>query len=136
MYRLVNVGVLALAGLLVACTGAGDVQTTEAAGSPLSTPVGHSPGASPGTSGVSPECSDSFAGLREMQVSSITELGDVPDEVEPTIEACESVDEWIAAAAEVIDDDLNPNTAAMLLRMHCDSSSVSNSPICQELASS
>lgn len=140
MYRLLNVGVLALAGTLVACTGAAEVQTTEPAGSPLSTPVGHSPGTSPGaspaTSDVSPECSDSFAALAEMQVSSVSELGDLAEEVEPTVESCESVAEWIAGASEVIPEDINPNTAEMLLRMQCDSPSLSNTPLCEELASS
>jgi hypothetical protein len=136
MYRLLNVGVLALAGILVACAGAGDIQTTEPAGSPVSTPAGQSPGGSPGTAGVSPECNDSFAALAEAQVSSISELGDLADEVEPTLEACESIEEWIAAAGEVIADDVDPDAARMLLGMHCDSPELSDTLICEELASS
>ncbi len=135
MFRLLVV--VAVAGLMAACTGQGDQPTDQSTGSPVSTPISGSPDASGATgAGASPECTESFSGVADTGASSITELGDLGEEVEATIEACESLDEWVAAAEEVIGDDINPNTAALLLRMNCGSPSMANTPLCQELASS
>lgn len=129
--------VLALAGLLVACTGQGEGTTDQPTASAVSAPTTASPDASDAAgSSASAECTDSFAALADTGATSITELGDLPDEVAPTIESCESVDEWIAAAQETIGDEFNPNTAELLLRMNCDDLSLANSTICRELASS
>lgn len=146
MYRFLTP--LALAVTLVACTGQGDgatdrspevtTGTTPAAtGSPNATgETGQGTAGSTGSGSASAACSEAFAPLGEMQLTSITELGDLSDEVEPTIEACESVDDWIAGARDVIADDVNPNTARLLLRMNCDGAGLSRTEICRELASS
>ncbi len=128
---------LAAAGLLAGCTGQGDGATDQAGQATPGTTARESPAATgDATSSASAECNESFEGLAGMEIGSITELGDLSAEVEPTIESCESVAEWVAAADEVVADDVNPNTAALLLRMNCGSPSLSNTEICRELASS
>ena len=126
--------VLTLAALLVACTGQGDGTAGDSPATTLSPPVS-SPAGSTGGGTASAECTDSFAAIEELEIESVTDLGGL-EEVEATIESCESVDEWVAAAEQVIGDDINPNTAALLLRMNCGQPSLSNTLICEELASS
>jgi hypothetical protein len=123
--------VLALAGLLVACSdqGAGSGQPSGAAA------------ASGGTSGntaTSPSaaCSEAFAPLAEMEIASLSDLGDLEAEVEPTIQSCESVADWSAGAQQVVDDDINPNTVALLLGISCQDQSLDSTPICEEVAAS
>lgn len=134
MYRLLIV--LAVASLLSACASQGDeASDAPPASSPMSASA--SPDASDaGTGTASSECTDAFADVEAAGVSDITELGDLQAEVAPTVESCESLDEWVAAAQDVIGDDVNPNTAALLLRMNCGDLSLANTPLCQELASS
>ena len=136
MFRILTI--TALAGMLVACTGQGEPTTDQATTPPpVSTPASGSPQASGAAgSSASDECTESFGGVADAGVTSITELGDLGEEVEVTIEACESLDEWIAGAEQVLPDDINPNTAALLLRMNCGSPSMANTPLCRELASS
>ncbi len=135
MFRFLTV--VALAATLVACTGQGDGATDQPSASSVSGPVTGSPDATGAAgSSASDECTDSFSALADTGATSITELGDLPDEVAPTIETCESVDEWISAAQETLGSEFNPNTAALLLRMNCSDLSLANSTICQELASS
>jgi hypothetical protein len=131
MYR--RLIVLALAGLLVACTTQGNGETDEPPGSGAAESAGASGGAS---SGASAACEGAFAPLAEMQISSVSELGDLPNEVEPTIESCESVADWIAGAQQVIEEEIRPNTAVFLLRIKCEDPSFNDTPICEELASS
>jgi hypothetical protein len=135
MFRLLTV--LTLAGMLVACTDQGEPATDQPSPSPVSSPLTGSPDASDAADGsASSECTEAFGGIEDAGATSITDLGDLREEVEPTIEACQSLEEWVAAAQEVIADDINPNTAALLLRMNCGSPSMANTPLCQELASS
>jgi hypothetical protein len=140
MHRFVTI--LALAGLLVACTGqgAGDIEqpTDEpAATAPSTTPAASATASDGGASGTSVDCAEAFSALAEEDISSITELGDLPDEVEPTIESCASVEEWIAGAQQVVDEEFNPGTANLLLGILCDGEmSLSGTEICRELASS
>jgi len=132
MFRFLTV--LVLASLLVACTNQGDGDPDDSADSVASRPASASPGASGGTPGTaSAACADAFAPLVEMDISSISELGDLPDEVQPTVEACESVADWIAGAGEVIGGEINPGAADFLLRVHCDDLSLARAPICEEL---
>ena len=123
--------VLAIAGLLVACTDQG-----AASGGPSGTAVGQSPGASGGTSGTATSaCSQAFAPLTELEIGSLSDLADLQAEVEPTIQSCESVSDWIAGAQQVVDDNINPNTVALLLKINCQDQSLDSTPICEELAS-
>lgn len=129
--------VLVLAGLLAACASQGDGATNGAAGASASAGAPSSAGASGGATGTaSAACSEAFAPLAELEISSMSELGDLQDEVQPTVEACESVADWIAGAQEVIEDEVRPGTADFLLRVACDDLSLARTPICEELASS
>jgi hypothetical protein len=124
---------LALVGLLAACTTQGD-GTTDA---PIGSTDAESTGAPDGTSTTAtPACEEAFAPLAGEEIASISELGDLVAELEPTIETCESVDDWIAGAQTVVAEDINPSTARLLLGIQCNDPGLANSPVCQELASS
>jgi hypothetical protein len=123
--------VLAIAGLLVACTDQG-----EGSAQPSGSAVGGSPETSGDTSTASAACNEAFAPLAEMEIGSLSDLGDLRAEVEPTIQGCESVADWIAGAQQVVDDDINPNTVALLLNIICADQSLDDTPICDEIASS
>jgi hypothetical protein len=123
---------LALVGLLTACTNQGDGETE--------TPIGSETMGSPGTSGpavgaASPACEEAFAPLAEMEIASLSDLGDLQAELQPTIESCESVADWIAGAQQVVADEINPSTAELLLGIQCNDPTLSNSPVCEDLAS-
>ena len=104
--------VLAIAGLLVACTdqggagsgrasrliGRGAAESGGAASDPSAAATRHSPRSQRWRSVLCPTSATSRA------------------EVEPTIQSCESVADWIAGAQQVVDDDINPNTVALLLK--------------------
>lgn len=141
MFRLILV--LAVAGLLVACTGQNAGGGNGSAGAEASTGAASSPDASAdasgaaGTSGgATAECTEAFGPVAEMDVTTLSELGDLQAEVEPTVDACESIDDWVAGAGDVIEDDVNPNTARLLLGIFCNDPTLSNSRICEELATS
>jgi hypothetical protein len=129
MYRLIIL--LAVAGLLVACDAArgpaadgspGTAGSFDAAGA----------GAAPVAS-ASAACNESFGPLAEMEVGALSDLGDLPNEVGPTIEACESIADWTAGAQQLFDDEINPNTVRFLLQINCNDLSLANTPICEEL---
>jgi hypothetical protein len=136
MFRFLTLSVLAL--VLAACGQAGASPSTDGSEpvSPgMSAPESAAPsGDAAGT--ASAECTEAFAPIEEMELTSLTELGDLPDEVGATIEACGSIDEWIAAAEGAVDDEINPNTVRLLLGMSCGDTSLSRTEICRELASS
>ena len=136
MYRIL--GMLVVVAVLAACgQGGGATTDASAVSSPATSPSGSAMATDDmgGTGTASPECSDSFSGIEEMEVTSITELGDLPEEVQPTIENCESLDEWVAAAEQALGDEVNPSTASLLLGLNCGDPSVANTPLCRELAS-
>jgi hypothetical protein len=122
---------LALVGLLAACGDQGGGQS--------GSPVGSS-GGSAGVGGTSTEptaaCAEAFAPIADLDISALSDLGDHKAEVAQTIQACESVADWIAGAQQVIDVEINPNTVALLLNIDCADQSLDDSPICKELASS
>ena len=135
MYRFLTV--LVLAGLLVACTDQGDGQSDASLDSaPTSTAAASAAGSGAASSRASAACVESFAALGEMDVASLSDLGDLEAEVQPTVEACESVADWVAAAQDVIGEEVNPNTAAFLLQIHCADLSLGDTSICEELAAS
>ena len=120
---------LALAGLLAAC---------QSQGSASEEPVGS--GAAPGASSSaaaggepSAACAEAFAPLAAMNLQSVSELGDLEDEVTATIEGCESVDDWIAGADQVVANEVRPGAAELLLRIRCDQPGVGDTPICESL---
>jgi hypothetical protein len=109
--------VLALAGLLVACTTQGDSTSEQPTGSGASTGAEASAGASGGAATASAACEEAFA--------PVADLG--------TIEGCESVADWVAGAQQVIDGEVRPATARILLGIGCADLSLSRTPICQEV---
>jgi hypothetical protein len=139
MYR--NLIIIALIGLLAACTAQGDGETSdtsvEATPSAVSSAsAGASPGMSDGAAGTaSAACTEAFAPLGEQDVSSISDLADL-EEVEATIQECESIADWIAGAQEVIGEEVNPSTAQLLLEIRCELPSLSDAAVCEEVASS
>ena len=125
--------VVALAGILAACATQGERQ------SPGSTPT-TSASDSAASSGVAPgepsaACAEAFAPLAEMELGSTSDLGGL-SELELTVESCESVADWIAGAQQVVESEVRPGAADLLLRIRCESGSLSGTPICEELASS
>jgi hypothetical protein len=123
--------VMALAGLLAACSGqggGGDASTAPAASTAASAASSE---AASGT--ASAACTEAFAPLAELGITSTSELGDLQEEVQPTIESCESVADWIAGAQTVVADEVRPGTADLLLRIQCEDLSLGNTAICEEL---
>ncbi|MDQ2674740.1 MAG: hypothetical protein M3Y40_08790 [Chloroflexota bacterium] len=126
---------VALMGLLAACStqGGGTTEST-APGASTGESAAASAAASTGAAGTaSADCSAAFAPIADLGVQSTSELGDLAEEVRPTIEACESVADWIAGAQEVVADEVRPGTADLLLRIQCEDMGLAGTPICQEL---
>jgi hypothetical protein len=126
---------MAIFGLLAACSAQGDGSTESTApAASMAASADASGGAATGASGTaSAGCAEAFAPLVEMEISSMSELGDLAAEVRPTVEACESVADWIAGAGEVIGGEVNPGSADFLLRVQCNDLSLANTSICEEL---
>lgn len=123
---------LALVSLLAACSTQGG-----ATGEPLgSAPLGSSGASGAAMGEASTACADAFAPLADMEVASLSDLGDLQEEVQPTLEACESVADWVAGAQQVVPEEVNPNTARLLLGIQCNDPSLSNAPVCEDLTSS
>ena len=122
---------LALVVLLAACGDQGGGQSGGPVGS-----SGASAGPGIPSSEPSADCAEAFAPIADLDISALSDLGDHAAEVEPTIQSCESVADWIAGAQQVINVEINPNTVALLLNIDCADRSLDDSPICKELASS
>jgi hypothetical protein len=123
---------LALVSLLAACSTQGG-GSTEPLGS---APVGSSGASGAATGTASAACSEAFAPLADQEIASLSDLGDLTEELQPTIEACESVADWVAGAQEVVPEEVNPNTARLLLGIQCNDPSLSSAPVCEDLTSS
>ena len=123
--------IVALVGLLAGCASQGTGESNGAVGSvPLAS--GSESGAVAGA--PSSACAEAFAPIADMNFEETSELGDLTDELDPTIENCESVADWISGAQEVITEEVRPGTADLLLRIRCESPSLSATPICEELS--
>jgi hypothetical protein len=129
MFR--NLFVLVIVGLLVACTTQGDGATDGTLETDASM-VAEESGAAMGTATAA--CEESFAPLAGMEIEETSDLGDVPDEVQPTVEACESVADWIAGAQTALGIEVTTGGADFLLRLQCDDESLSDTAICEELS--
>jgi hypothetical protein len=127
MFR--NLFVLVIIGLLAACTTQGD-GATDGTLEPDASMAQESGTAT----GASAACEESFAPLAEMEISETSDLSDVPDDVQPTVEACESVADWIAGAQAALGIEVSAGGADFLLRFQCEDQSVSGAPICEELS--
>jgi hypothetical protein len=125
---------LALIGLLAACTSGGGGQTDESTEPLGSTAASMDPASSGVAAGgeASPECAAAFEPLAEMELSSTSDLGDLP-EVDATVEACASLADWTAGAQGVVEEEINPNVVEMLLGIRCNTPGLANTPVCEEL---
>ncbi len=125
---------LALVGLLAACTSGTDGQNRDSTDAVASGAAASDSASNDVTAGGEPsaECSAAFEPLAEMELSSTSDLGDLP-EVDATIEACASLADWTAGAQQVVEDDINPNVVEMLLGIRCNSPSLGNTPVCEDL---
>ena len=126
---------MAVIGLLVACTTQDDGDADGSIGAAASSAPA-SAGASGPPSNASAACESAFGPIAELEISSISELGDLPEELRPTIEGCESVGDWVAGAGQALGIEVNPNTARLLLDINCADQSLDDTPICEELACS
>ena len=120
---------VALAGLLAACSTQGDGQTNQ---SPSSSAPDTSGSARTATDEPTAACAAAFAPLAEMELTSTSDLGELA-EVDLTIASCESVADWMAGAQQVVDNEVRPGAADLLLRIRCEAGSLSGTPICEEL---
>ena len=120
---------VALAGLLAACSAQGDGQTDP---SPSQSAPDSSGSARTATDEPSAACAESFAPLAELELTSTSDLGELA-EVDLTIESCESVADWMAGAQQVVENEVRPGAADLLLRIRCETGSLSGTPICEEL---
>lgn len=140
MYRNLII-VIALIGLLAACSTQGDGDTTEtstntAPSAAASASAGSSGNAAGGAAGTpSAACTDAFAAVAEQDVTSLSGMADLP-EVEATIEQCESLADWMAGASEVLGEEVNPSTAALLLDIRCALPALDGTAVCEEAAAS
>ena len=116
----------ALAVLLVACANQGGGESVEPDGSTSATSAGTA-------SGPTSACEEAFAPIADQNLSSLSELSEFQEELQPTVESCESVADWVAGASQALGIDANPNTAAMLLQTVCTDQSLSRTAICEEL---
>jgi hypothetical protein len=128
MFR--NLFIFVVIALLAACTTQGDGATDGTVDTDAS--MAQESGGATGT--ASAACEESFAPLAEMEISETSDLGDVPDEVQPTVEACESVADWIAGAQSALGIEVSAGGADFLLRTQCDDPAMTDAPICEELA--
>ena len=125
--------IVALVGLLVGCTAQGDGATESTAPGASTAASAGASDASTGTGTASADCAEAFAPIADLGVTSTSELGDLADDVQPTIEACESVADWIAGAQEVVADEVRPGTVDLLLRIQCEDQALARTAICEEL---
>jgi hypothetical protein len=141
MFRFLTV--LVLAGLLGACSTQGDgpsgqsLEPGSSTGAAASADATDASGAAGSTAAGEPsaECAEAFAPLADMGLESTSDFGDLA-EVEVTVERCESIADWMAGAQQVVDGEISPGGADLLLRIRCDDPSLAETPICEELASS
>ena len=133
--------IVALIGLLAACSTQGDGETADtsmdAAPSVVaSASADASAGSSEGATGTaSAACADAFAAVADQDVSSLSAMADLP-EVEATIQQCESIADWMAGASDVIGEEVNPSTAQLLLDIRCQLPALGNTAVCEEVAAS
>jgi hypothetical protein len=123
--------VLVFIGLLAACTTQGDGAADETL---ETTPSMAAEGTGAATGTASAACEEAFAPLAEMEIEDTSHLADLPDEVQPTVEACESVADWTAGAQQVLGVEVSAGGADFLLRFQCEDTELTDAPICEELA--
>jgi hypothetical protein len=85
--------------------------------------------------GSAMSCEDAFAALDIAEISSMSDLESIGDELDETIEACGSVEDWQSAIADVVPE-LDTSEAEQFLRDRCAEADdeIAESRICQEVA--
>jgi hypothetical protein len=136
-----NIIIIALIGLLAACSAQGDGTTTDSSDQAEPTAVASASAGASGDTSTGPAgeasaaCSEAFAGLAGEEITSLSDLADL-EGVEATIQECESVADWMAGAGEVIGEEVNPSTAQLLLTIRCELPSLADTAVCEEVAAS
>lgn len=120
--------------LLAACTTP-STTTDQAQGSDSGASTAASAGATGGSGSATPACTDAFAPIAELGLDSLSDLGDL-DEVQATIEGCESVADWSAGAQAALGIEVNPATVRLLLEIECNDPGAAGTPVCEDLAAS
>jgi flagellin-like hook-associated protein FlgL len=136
-----------LAGLLAACAGAGDASPSEVESLPdlfspsIEESAEESADASPDASmdatsdgAMAMDCADAFDELAAEDVDSLSDLTAVTDELDDTIEACDSVEEWLDEAEQRLPD-VDLTGAESFLEARCEEAELSDSLLCAELTS-
>lgn len=127
--------VFLLAMMLVACTSQGTSSTAPGASSDASAAASAGSSDAGGTQPAgeaTPACTEAFAPIAELGLSSASDLGDL-DEVNATITDCESVADWTAGASAAIGAEVRPGTVNLLLGIRCEDPGLSSTAICQEI---
>jgi hypothetical protein len=138
-----NLLMVAIIGLLAACTAQGDGDTTDTSIEPAPSVAASAPAsadASEAASGVvngtaSAACTDAFTPLEGQEATSLSDLADL-EGIEATVEQCESIADWIAGASQVLGEEVNPSTAQLLLDIRCQLPALADTAVCEEVASS
>jgi len=133
---------LLLAGALAACTGTATSDPTSDASLDLfsaapSAAMSEDMDASHDMSSddaTAMDCEGAFDDLAAEDVDSITDLASLTDDLDDTIEACESVDEWTSQAEQAMPD-VDLTDVEMFLAARCEESTLVDSSLCEELAS-
>lgn len=136
-----NIIIIALIGLLAACSAQGDGTTTDSSDQAESSAVASASAGASGDTSTGPAgeasaaCGEAFTALAAEDVTSLSDLAEL-EGVEATIQECESVADWMAGAGELIGEEVNPATAQLLLEIRCQLPSLADSAVCEEVAAS
>lgn len=131
-YRTLIFGAIAL--LVVACTtpaaSAGPSDNAPASGAAASADA--SSGATGGA--ASAACTEAFAPIADLGLESTSDLGDLTDEIPPTVTGCESVADWMAGAEAAVGAPITEGAAKILLDIQCADTDLADSEVCVDLA--
>lgn len=128
--------VLALAGLLAGCS----LGATTPSGNPLptisaSTAASASASAGMGESPTAMSCSEAFANIDTAAIVAMGRLDAVSDQLDTTIAACASADEWETAAESALAGLDISDPQAFIAARCAEASTLASTPICSEVGS-
>lgn len=128
--------VLALAGLLAAC----DVGATTPSENPLptlsaSTAASASASAGTGESPTAMSCTEAFANIDTAAIVAMGRLDAVSDQLDTTIAACSSADEWESAAEGALSGLDISDPQAFIAARCAEATSLVGAAICTEVGS-
>jgi hypothetical protein len=125
--------IAALVGLLAAC----NVGATTPSVQPISMPPSSTAGVatpSPSTA-VGMSCTDSFAQLDVSAISSTTDMMSLSDQLDTTISACQTVDEWTSAVQTVLPQVDTTQAQAFIQERCTTNTTLATTPLCTEVGS-